>query len=393
MPNLPSKKNEMLAKMSEMEFYPTFLDEQPDLNNSIKIPFSKVASLGTFFTPMATAMQSITNPDGSGLGFRIVKEGQHAMRAKDGIGQIGTTASNATGKIAGQSRFIPMPFDPTTLAVAATLYCIDMKLDAIQQTQQEIISFLVEKNKAELKANLLFLYDILTNYKYNWDNDKYKSSNYTKVLDIKQSSNQNIIFCRNQITSELDKKTLLNSDDDIKKRLKKIQSLFEDYQVALYSYAFSSFLEIMLLENFESEFIDGIATKIEDYSFQYRELYTQCYNQFEKISRSSVQSHLLKGLSAVSSITGKAIEKVPLIRRSQIDETLIEVGENLESLGMKRVNLTLQTLIGKQSSNIRPFADNIRTVKMLYNEPIRILFDNENIYIQSETQSQEVFMA
>lgn len=393
MENLPSKKNEMLAKMSEMEFYPTFLDEQPNLDNSIKISFSKLAAMGTVFVPVASALQNIIGQGQSGLYWAALPNEGHLAALKDGRGFLGSVLSNANNQVMGQASFIPVSVDPLAVAAAATLYCIDMKLDQIQQSQQEILNFLVEKNKAELKANLLFLYDILNNYKYNWNNENYKSSNYTKVLDIKQESSRNIIFSRKQITAEIDKKSLLNTDEDIKKRLKKIQSLFEDYQIALYSYAFSSYLEIMLLENFESSFIDGVANKIEDYSFQYRELYTQCYTQFESVSKSSIQTNILKGLSSVSSITGKVIEKVPLISKSEIDETLIEAGNKLESLSMKRVNLTLQSLIAKQSSCVRPFVDNIRTVKCLYNDPIKILVDNENIYIQSESQNQAAFMA
>ena len=34
----------------------------------------------------------------------------------------------------------------------------------------------------------------------------------------------------------------------------------------------------MLLENFKSEYLDGITKKIEDYSFKFRELYTKCYD-------------------------------------------------------------------------------------------------------------------
>ena len=37
--------------------------------------------------------------------------------------------------------------------------------------------------KAELKGNLTFLYDVFNNYKYNWNNEMYKNSNHTMVLE------------------------------------------------------------------------------------------------------------------------------------------------------------------------------------------------------------------
>ena len=62
-----------------------------------------------------------------------------------------------------------MPYNPTMLFMAAALMSIDKKLDIIQETQQEILSFLENKEKANLKASLDTLSDILNNYKYNWE--------------------------------------------------------------------------------------------------------------------------------------------------------------------------------------------------------------------------------
>jgi hypothetical protein len=52
---------------------------------------------------------------------------------------------------------------------------IDRKLDSIQETQQEILEFLEQKEKSRLKGNLNVLADVLNNYKYNWNNEKYKT--------------------------------------------------------------------------------------------------------------------------------------------------------------------------------------------------------------------------
>ena len=49
-------------------------------------------------------------------------------------------------------------------------------------------------------------------------------------------------------------------------------------------------LEIILLENFESAYLNAISKKIEDYSLEYHEIYTQCYDQIEGYAQSSIQS-------------------------------------------------------------------------------------------------------
>ena len=44
----------------------------------------------------------------------------------------------------------------------------------------KIMAMFQMKEKAELKENLTFLYDVFNNYKYNWNNEMYKNSNHTK---------------------------------------------------------------------------------------------------------------------------------------------------------------------------------------------------------------------
>lgn len=68
------------------------------------------------------------------------------------------------------------------ILAAATLANIDKKLDTIQETQQEMLDFLAQKEKSELKANLNFLIDIHNNYKYNWNSEKYKDCQPRKSL-------------------------------------------------------------------------------------------------------------------------------------------------------------------------------------------------------------------
>ena len=99
----------------------------------------------------------------------------------------------------------PVLCNPTMLLVAATLVNIDKKLDAIQETQQEMLDFIVQKEKSALKGDLDFLMDIYNNYKFNWNSEKYKTANHIKVLDIRQSAGRSIDFYREQIKKRISK--------------------------------------------------------------------------------------------------------------------------------------------------------------------------------------------
>ena len=386
---ISGKKNEMLQNMAAIELHPAVI-EDVRLTDCPKLPLSKVAALGTAFEPIVSVLQSVVNGSGkSGLYKVTVPAGGELAKFRNNSGYLGSVL-NANNQVAGQATLTPILCNPTMLFMAVTLANIDKKLDQIQETQQEILNYLVLKDRAELKGDLIFLSDVLSNYKYNWNNDKYVNSNHIKVLDIKQSTERKLIFYRDQISASIDKNSFFHSDQDVKKQLEKIQPEFKDYQLALYLYAFSSFLEVMLLENFEAAFLAGVASKIEEYSYKYRELYTKCYDQIEGYSKSSIQSHLLKGLSIASRAAGKAIEKVPVISKSQIDETLIETGNKISDFSSMRTMKTMQTLVDKQNSYVMPFVENIKTVNRLYNNPLEIVFDRDSLYLEAATSNGAV---
>lgn len=89
------------------------------------------------------------------------------------IGSLKTAAGTVGG---GQARMTAIPCDPAMLAMVAVLMNIEKKLDTIQETQEEILEFLVEKERATLQGNLNVLGEVMSNFKYNWTNDTYKHS-------------------------------------------------------------------------------------------------------------------------------------------------------------------------------------------------------------------------
>ena len=78
-----------------------------------------------------------------------------------------------------------MPINPMMMALAVMMVQVNQKLDAIQKTQQHILSFLQEDKKAKLQGDLNMLSDILDKYKFNWDNDLYRSNYHTVILRCK----------------------------------------------------------------------------------------------------------------------------------------------------------------------------------------------------------------
>ena len=378
-----ARKNELLKAMFATELAPLEVKNEISVQTYSKIPLSRLTALGTGFEPVVSAIQQVTSHGQATSGFYkvTIPKGTHLAQFKEKSGFLGTAVGEHG--IVGQAQLNPLLCDPTMFLVAAALANIDKKLDAIQEVQQEMLDFLTQKEKSALKADLNFLMDIQNNYKYNWNSEKYKAANHAKVLDIRQEAARQIDFYQEQIKKQLGKKALLHSDHDVQKMLEKVQGEFKEYQLALYIYGFAYFLEVVLQENYEKAYLSAIAKRIDEMAFQYREFYSLAYSQIENLSKSSLQAHLFGGLSAINKGAGTAIAKIPGINKSQIDETLIEAGERIGAYKNRRVQTTMQQLLERQSSCVRPFIDNINAVNRLYNEPVTLIFNHDTLYLGS----------
>ncbi len=378
-----NQKNRIIQAMQYVEYSTNFGEDQQHMEKYTKFPFSKILTLGSAFEPVVSGLQNIVGAGNgkSGLYWASVPKGRKLASFNKESAFLGSVLNESGAVGGGQARLHSLPINPGMIFMAAALTNIDAKLNEIQKTQQEILGFLIQKERSELKGDLIFLADILNNYKYNWDNDKYKNSNHIKVLDIRQTAERKIGFYREQIKLKINKKSLFSTEQSARKQLETMQTEYKDYQLSLYLYSFSSFHEVMLLENFDSEYLERVSDKLEKYSFMYRELYTESYNYLEEYSKTSIESNIINKLASFNKFAGNAISKAPIISNSQLDEKLIETGNKLGKFSRKRTEDNLKEFVEKQSSYIRPFIEHINTINKLYNETVEILFDEENLYI------------
>lgn len=362
---------------------PHLVENEIDLKRYNKIPLDKLSAMGIGMTALTTAVTNVASEGaGTGLYWVTVPNDGTLMKFKDGSGYLGSAKAPNGGVGGGQARLNQLPCDPTMVFMAATMYCIHMKLDAIQETQEEILQFLEQKEKAELRGNILMLSDIIDKYQYNWHNTQFLSNNHMKVIDIKQKSEQSILFAQTRIKTVLGKKKLIQFSTDVNAKVKKLNMAFEDYQLAMYTYAMASYVETILLKNFDKGYMSSVASKIENYSIAYRELYTDCYNMLLQLEDKSIDNIVLGGFGRISKAAGEAIAKVPVISNSELDENLIAVGDIIGESEEAVRNAKLSSLVSKQSSYVAPFVDNIKTIGELHEKPLNMLFDKDNVYFE-----------
>ncbi|HZK27820.1 MAG TPA: hypothetical protein VFD00_09840 [Thermoclostridium sp.] len=378
-------KDALVQLMMDIEYYPPseLVKMNIDITETQKFSIEEAAALGVSFK----SLKQLTNytADAAGQsGLYFVNTSGKTM-FKSGGKYIGNLKAADGGVGGGIAKMTKVPLDPAILCMAVAFMAIDKKLDAIHEAQKNILAFLELKEEAKLKGNLNALADVLNNYKFNWDNDNYKNHKHILVQDIKREAEQSIILYREQLAKTLRKKSMFYSDQSIKATLNKTMTSLNDYQLALYTFSFSSFLEVMLLENFDTNYLNSIANKIHEYYSDYTELYEKCAEKIEKNSNASLGGYVLKGLSKLSGNTGKAVKKIPVISKSQLDKNLFKASDTLQDAHITKTQNIMQILADSQTDYISPFVDNIHTLDNLYNQPLQLMFDSENIYIAKLT--------
>jgi hypothetical protein len=311
----------------------------------------------------------------------VSTKGGSLVKSAQGSGYIGAISRGSNQIGGGMATLRPLVFNPATLCMAAALIGSIAKLDSIHETQKEILGFLEQKEKSDLRGNNNFLIGILSSYKHNWSNEKYKSNNHIKVLDIKQESEKGILFHREQIHGKLEKKSPIHIDALLRDKLGGIQAELKEYRLALHLYAFSSFLEVMLLENFSSSYLASVSSKIREYSLRYLELYTECYNRINYYSNFSIQSHLLNGLASASRAIGDVAAKIPIIGKTQINKDLLEMSIRLEKSRLIKTDETMDILVSGQCNAVYQFLEQLDSIDRIYNQPITLFFDHDHVYL------------
>ena len=386
--------NENLECLS-IELVPNIEEAGFNDDRYTKIPFGQLASLGVGLSGIGVMAQTVMASGGAGSGevlYRIANSDTAKGTLQMIKGQPGATYgtymqdgvfSNRAvfEQVAGSGAAQTVPIDPTAIFMAAALASINQKLDAIQATQQEMFEYARKKDESEMRADLVFLTDVFNTYKDSWNNDLYVQNHHAQALTCKRHAMANIDFYRQEIVAKTNEKDMLHSDKKVEKKQEELERYFKDYQMALTMYAFSSFMDVLLSKNFEKNYLDYISETIREYSYKYRELYTDCYNRVAIYANQSVDSMVRKGLSKASKATGQGVAKAPLINKTDLENNLLQVSVKLREYDSDKREETLNALAETSSASVMPYVETIDNLNRFHNEPMDVMFDEEYIYV------------
>ena len=404
-PSADNDRERLVAeRLASTEIHLALTQERPDVSGAIKLPLERIPQLGIALASLPSAFRTVTNTVSVPMLLQPTDKFGNPLDPsilqsfKDGSGLMGSYRDAAKGF--GQARFhvvegdiatsvTQVPYDPTSLFMAAAIAQINQKLDSIQESVDEMFDYMRQRDKANMRGNLRTLADILNSYGLYHNNAIEMTSAHMKVLDIKQSSAQGMELFRSQAQAELEKKGFIEVRDDVKRRLDKVLDYLKDYQLATYIHAFSLFLEPMLTQNFKPAKLADAAAKIEADSLAYRELYTECYDALEAGTADTVDAALLGGIASAGKLLGHALAATPIGEFTPIDEALEDAGEGIGRFNDEQSKKLIEKLHQAKTPDVASFRQSVMEIDTLYNRPTQIAVDAENVYILPAKNQEE----
>lgn len=389
-------KNE-LNQLMEVELLP--VESNYSLDKYETFSLEKLKTLGLNYTNIAQVLKESKGVKETGETlYRLVepKGTKGALHFKKGI-TIGNYMND--GKISARAGFKAVTqtgtkvaqMNPYAMMITLAVSMVTKKLDAIKDVQLEIMEFLKLQEESKIKGNIKTLQEISNEYKFNMNNDTYKNNKHILVQDIKRDSEQSIILAKEVIVSKASKAKLLHFDKAVKKKKELVEKAFENYHLALYQFSYSSFLEVMLLENFDENYLNSVYEKITKYIDEFKKLRNDCYEKMLKYSNTSVETTAVKGFSKVTKFLGEKAKKVKWLDEEDIDDELLEISLKADNFNENKISKALSDFIEDQEKCSLVFVENLMILNNLFNKEIDIVVDENNIYIQIEEELKPEF--
>lgn len=357
--------------------------------NSMSVPIAELATLGTGVSSLVPALNTVTQTttiaaDGLyrlanaevGDALKVAKNGNFWGAFKTADGGSKFAQLQAAGPITATTKSVAA-LNPATMMMAVAVFSIEQELGQIEEMQKQILSFLEIEKKSEIEADVETLMGIIRKYKMNWDNEHYVSSNHKMVLDIQRTARKNMLTYQKKVAEIIGKKQMIVSQINVKQVFTDLEKKFKYYRLSLYTFALSSFMEIMLSGNFKETYIEGIKEEIQEMSEVYRSLFDKSSRYLEKMGNSAVETNVLKGIGMAEKAVGKFIGNIPLIKEGTVDEFLQEGGTHLEKDAAGMEKDIVHRFASISYPGTRVFMDKMDDMIQIYNHTEQIFFDEK----------------
>ena len=351
-----------------------------DLMTTKQVPINSLQSLGSGVSQLVPTLETITS----------IKSGNNLYRVTNlnTFDKLNTTKKGITygvvKKADGGSKLAQLKkvhVDPATIMMAVALYEIESQLNEIIDLSKRIFSFLERDKEAEIEADLETLNVSIREFKYNWQDKQYLANNHKHVMDIKRTAKKNMNFYKKQITDDILKNNVVVINQTMNSLLTELEKKFKYYRLSLYTYSYASYLEIMLLGNYQEDYLLTKKEELEALDNEYANNFDIASKFIQKNANKSLEGNLLKGIGTAGKAIGTIAEKVPLMKEKKVNEWFDEKSSNLSKSGDNIKNEFIKKFEEISESNTKTFINKVDDFNCIYNKTKEIYFDGKNIYL------------
>ena len=321
------------------------------------LSFSDIHSVGDAFEqilPTVNAIYEEANKEGTGL-YNL----SNTIRDKvplelDNHDYASTAMKLASGKSVAA-------INPYVLIVVVAVVAIQKETEMIHDECDRILTFLKNDKESQIEGDISTLNNIIDGYKYNWSNHDFCQNNHKLALDIKRSSEQNCIFYQKQITGLINDQRKEMISKSTETRQKEFENNFRYDQLSLYLNSYASYLEVLLLGNFDDKYLNSIVNKQMKMVEDYQNLYERSLEKLGEIANSSTEAKALKGLGG-------------FMQKAKKVDWISKTGKNLEDKGSKQ---KLDSFIELKNNENYSFIEKIKDLAFLSDPKTEIYLNQE----------------
>lgn len=357
--------------------------------NCYSLSISKLNEISPLAIPIVDNIKTITNQNsnsGEKL-YRITNLGKNdSLKAmKDGKTFWGAIRKNdgtsAMAKLSEVNSKGVIALDPTMMMMSVALAGIEAELSEIKELNKKIFLFLEKEKESEIESDLELLNRSITDFKYNLDDDKYLINNHKQVMDIKRTANKNMLFYKKQIKDDLLKNKFITTSNSMNSIINEIEKKFKYYRLSLYIYSFSSLVEILLLGNYQEEYLVSKKDELDKLDDEYSQIFNEAFSYIKNNANKSLEGNFLSGLGSAGKAIGNLAEKAKV---KNVDVWFNEKSENLKKTGQSIKDNYMAKFDELKNSNSKSFTNQIEKIDCIYNKTKEIYFDSENIYLETK---------
>lgn len=366
--------NEIEKADADVELVDITEDEIP--KNYYKVSVNDLSSLGLAGDSLQKFIQTGVKPGGEGIYKVTFPEGFDGSLShfKNEDAYLGSGIKD--GKMA-QARLRQVTFDPMETFMAFALMNIQHKLNEISEVQHEILDFLYAEKESELSGDLKLLDQVLDDYKYNWNDDESVKHDLMQVAAVKKDALSSVDLYKSQINEIKNAPILPHPMIAANKQIVKMQRFMQNYHSAIYIYAYSIYIEDLLLKKFDAANISNVRDRIENEAEDYREFIQECFDWIDKYLSSSIDYAIGPAYRGFDKVYESVLKRIP----SQFDFDKLFAGDHDRFLS---VDERLKKSEHDKNSGVNVFADALSEIDYVKQNQLQMYIKGNNMYIPYE---------